>query len=189
MKRKATKKAGKSGSRKVVKSKAVKSKAVKKVVKKAAKKVAPVPAGYHTVTPHLVCRDAAAAITFYARAFGAKERGRMTGPDGKVAHAEMRIGDSIIMLGEEMPEMGASAPPTVGGSPVNVFLYVKDVDTWFARAVAAGATGDMPPMDMFWGDRYCKLTDPFGHKWSIATHVEDVSIKEMSRRMAAEMGG
>lgn len=187
MKRKAVKaarKVVKPGSRKVGK-----SKVVKKVVRKAKKKVAPVPAGYHTVTPHLVCRGAADAMAFYTRAFGAKERLRMATPDGTVAHAEMRIGDSIIMLGEEMPEMGASAPPTVGGSPVNVFLYVKDVDTWFARAVAAGATGDMPPMNMFWGDRYCKLTDPFGHKWSIATHVEDVSGKEMGRRMAAEMGG
>jgi PhnB protein len=179
----------KAASRKVVKSQAVKSKTVKKVVKKAAKKVAPVPPGYHTVTPHLVCRGAADAMAFYARAFGAKERARMTAPDGTVAHAEMRIGDSIIMLGEEMPEMGASAPPTVGGSPVNVFLYVKDVDTWFARAVAAGATPDMPPMNMFWGDRYAKLTDPFGHRWSMATHIEDVSVKEMGRRMAAEMGG
>jgi PhnB protein len=159
-----------------------------KVIKARKKKVMPVPKGYHTVTPHLVCRGTGKALAFYAKAFGAKERGRMASPDGTVVHAEMRIGDSIVMLGEEMPEMGASAPQTVGGSPVTVFLYVKDVDTSFAKAVAAGATADMPPTDMFWGDRYAKLTDPFGHKWSMATHIEDMSIKEMTRRMAKEMG-
>jgi uncharacterized glyoxalase superfamily protein PhnB len=148
---------------------------------------APVPAGYHTVTPHLVCRGAADAMAFYARAFGAKERMRMSGPDGSVAHAEMKIGDSIIMLGDEMPQMGASAPPTIGGSPVNIFLYVKNVDKLFEQAVAAGATADMPPADMFWGDRYCKVTDPFGHHWSMATHIEDLSQKEMAKRGAAAM--
>lgn len=162
---------------------------VKKAARKAArKKVLAVPAGYHTVTPHLVCKDTARAIAFYAKAFGAKERARMTSPDGVVMHAEMRIGDSIIMLGEEMPNAGIKAPSTLGGSPVSIFVYVNNVDKFFARAVAAGATGTMPPMDMFWGDRYGKVTDPFGHRWSMATHIEDVSMKEMGRRMAQEMG-
>jgi uncharacterized glyoxalase superfamily protein PhnB len=150
-------------------------------------KPSPVPAGYHTVTPHLVCRGTADAMAFYAKAFGAKERLRMSGPDGMVAHAEMKIGDSIIMLGDEMPQMGASAPPTIGGSPVNIFLYVKNVDAVFEQAVGAGAIVDMPPSNMFWGDRYCKVTDPFGHKWSMATHIEDVSPKEMAKRGAAAM--
>lgn len=176
---KRTKKVGKSVSKKGAKPRSVKAK----------RKVAPVPTGFRTVTPHLVCRGVAAALAFYAKAFGAKAKFGMAAPDGTVVHAEMRIGDSMIMLGEEMPEMGARAPVTIGGSPVNVFLYVKDVDAWFARAIAAGAAADMPPTNMFWGDRYAKLTDPFGHKWSMATHVEDVSPKEMGRRMAAEMGG
>jgi PhnB protein len=151
------------------------------------KKVSPVPAGYHTVTPHLVCRASADAIAFYKKAFGATELMRMAGPDGRVSHAEIRIGDSRVMLGDEMPEMGASAPETVGGSPVHIFLYVPDVDRLFKQATAAGATAEMPPMDMFWGDRYAKLRDPFGHKWSMATHIEDMSPKEMARRGAEAM--
>ena len=150
--------------------------------KAAPKKVSPVPAGYHTVTPVLVCRNAAGAIDFYKKAFSAKEISRMPMPDGTVAHAELQIGDSRIMLGDEMPAMGARAPQTVGGSPVHIFLYVPNVDQMFQRAIAAGATPDMPPMDQFWGDRYGKLTDPFGHKWNLATHIEDVSEKEMIRR-------
>ncbi|HUF46465.1 MAG TPA: VOC family protein [Vicinamibacterales bacterium] len=146
------------------------------------KKVAAVPKGYHTVTPHLVCRNAAGAIDFYKKAFGARVLARMQMPDGKVAHAELQIGDSRIMLGDEMPEMGASAPQTVGGTPVHLFLYVKNVDKLFARAVSAGARADMPPMNMFWGDRYGKVSDPFGHKWSMGTHIEDVSPREMARR-------
>jgi len=153
-----------------------------KKAKKAPKKVSPVPAGYHTVTPVLVCRNAAGAIDFYKKAFSAKEISRMPMPDGTVAHAELQIGDSRIMLGDEMPAMGASAPQTVGGSPVHIFLYVPNVDQMFQRAIAAGATPEMPPMDQFWGDRYGKLTDPFGHKWNLATHIEDVSEKEMIRR-------
>ena len=153
----------------------------------AKKKVLPVPAGYHTVTPVLICRNASGAIDFYKKAFGAKERMKMLGPDGTVAHAELRIGDSIVMLGDEMPQMGASAPETVGGSPVHIFLYVPNVDKLFAQAVAAGGTVEMPPMDMFWGDRYSKLSDPFGHKWSLATHIEDLSPKEMARRGAEAM--
>jgi uncharacterized glyoxalase superfamily protein PhnB len=161
--------------------------AQKKTSRAKAKKVAPVPRGYHTVTPNLVCRGAADAMAFYRKAFGAREIMRMPMPDGSVAHAEMQIGDSRIMLGDEMPQMGASAPQTVGGSPVHIFLYLKDVDKVFAQATAAGATVDMPPTDMFWGDRYAKLTDPFGHKWSMATHIEDVSPKEMARRSAEAM--
>lgn len=147
--------------------------------------VKPVPDGYHTVTPHLAIRGAAAAIEFYATAFGAEELFRMPGPGGLVMHAEVRIGDSIVMLGEESPEMGATAPPTIGGSAVGLLLYVGDVDAACKRATNAGCTLEMPPTDMFWGDRYCKLRDPFGHKWSIATHKEDVSPEEMARRLAA----
>jgi PhnB protein len=147
--------------------------------------VKPVPDGYHTVTPHLAVRDAAKAIEFYAKAFGAEELFRMPGPGGVVMHAEVKIGDSIVMLGEENPQMGASSPQTIGGSPVSLLLYVKDVDASFARADKAGCTVDLPPTDMFWGDRYGKLQDPFGHHWALATHKEDVSPEEMARRMAS----
>jgi PhnB protein len=147
--------------------------------------VKPIPDGYHSVTPHLAVRDAAAALAFYAKAFGAEELYRMPGPDGKVAHAEMRIGDSSVMLGEECPERGATAPPTIGGSAVGLHLYVRDVDASFTRATNAGCTIEMPPTDMFWGDRYAKLVDPYGHKWGLATHKEDVAPDEMARRMAA----
>ncbi len=147
--------------------------------------IKPVPDGYHSVTPHLAIRGAAAAIEFYAKAFGAEELFRMPGPGGIVMHAEVRLGDSIVMLGEESPEMGATAPPTIGGSAVGLLLYVGDVDAACNRATSAGCTLEMPPTDMFWGDRYCKLRDPFGHKWSIATHKEDVSPEEMARRLAA----
>ena len=152
---------------------------------KKVKKVAPVPAGYHSITPHLVCRGAAKAIDFYKKAFGAKEQLRMSAPDGSIAHAEIAIGDSMVMLGDEAPQMGASAPETVGGTPVHIFIYTPNVDKLYAQAIAAGATGNQPPTDMFWGDRYAKLSDPFGHKWSMATHIEDVSPKEMDKRMAA----
>jgi PhnB protein len=145
--------------------------------------VAAVPKGYRTVTPHLVCRGTADAIQFYVRAFGAKEKLRMAAPDGSIAHAELQLGDSMVMLGEESPQQGALSPQAIGGTPVNVFLYVADVDRSFARAVEAGATALMPPTNMFWGDRYAQLSDPFGHKWSMATHIEDVSPKEMGRRM------
>lgn len=149
---------------------------------KAKKKAAPVPPGFRTVTPHLVVRNAKGAIAFYKSAFGAKEKLVMPAPDGSVAHAELRIGDSLVMLADEMPAMGASAPETVGGSPVHIFLYVPNVDKVFAQAVKAGATVAMPLTDMFWGDRYGKLNDPFGHKWALATHVEDVSPREMAKR-------
>jgi len=174
-----------------VKKKAAKKAARAKTTRKAtpskarkSKKVLAIPKGYRTITAHLVCRNAAGAMQFYTKAFGAKTRMSMPTPDGKVAHAEMQLGDSLLMLGDEMPAMGATAPETIGGSAVHMFLYVKDVDSSFARAVAAGAKADMPPMNMFWGDRYAKLTDPFGHKWSMATHVEDMSPKEMARRGA-----
>ncbi len=149
-------------------------------------RVAAVPPGYTTVTPHLVCRGAAGAIAFYTRAFNARPRVRMDDPQGRVVHGEFRIGSSIVMIGEETPERGASAPPSIGGTPVTLFLYVPNVDKAFAQATAAGATAEMPPTDMFWGDRYCKVVDPYGHKWSMATHIEDVSPREMGRRAAAE---
>lgn len=152
-----------------------------------AKKVSPVPKGFRTVTPYLVFRGAAEAIAFYKKAFGAREISRMPMPDGRLAHGEIQIGDSRVMVGDEMPGMGSSAPQTVGGTPVHVFLYVKDVDRVFAAATAAGASVEMPPADMFWGDRYCKIADPFGHKWNIATHIEDVTPKEMMRRGAEAM--
>jgi uncharacterized glyoxalase superfamily protein PhnB len=147
--------------------------------------VKPVPDGYHTVTPYLVVRDAAAAIAFYAKAFGAEELFRMPGPGGVVMHAELKLGDSIVMLGEESLQMGTSAPQTIGGSPVSLMVYLNDVDASFARAAQAGCTVEMPPTDMFWGDRYGKLQDPFGHHWSLATHQEDVSPEDMAKRMAA----
>ena len=147
-----------------------------------------IPDGYHTVTPYLAVRGAAKALDFYAKAFGAEERFRMPGPNGKVMHAEMKLGDSMIMLGDEAPERGAPAPPTLGGTPVGLLLYVHDVDARFERATRAGCTTQMPPTDMFWGDRMCKLSDPFGHSWSIATHREDVSPEEMGRRAAAMQG-
>jgi PhnB protein len=146
-----------------------------------------VPKGFRTVTPYLVCQGAAEAVAFYKKAFAAKVRVSMPGPDGKVVHAELQIGDSMVMLGEESPAMGALAPPTVGGTPVHVFLYVPDVDRWFARAVSAGAAANRPPTNMFWGDRYAGVSDPFGHKWLLATHVEDVSPREMARRSAEAM--
>lgn len=151
--------------------------------KKAAKrsKVNPIPKDYHSVTPGLALRDTAAAIEFYKRAFGAKEKGRMPGPDGKIMHAELQIGDSKIMVGEEMPQMGHPSPQTLGGSPVNLYVYVKNVDNAFEQAVNAGATVVMPVADMFWGDRYGAVKDPYGHGWGLATHKRDLSPKEMMK--------
>ncbi|HSE91747.1 MAG TPA: VOC family protein [Methylomirabilota bacterium] len=147
-----------------------------------------VPEGYHTVTPYLTIRGAADAIEFYKRAFGAQETERMPGPDGKgIMHAEIRIGDSVVMLADEMPSMGCRAPQTLGGTTSYLFLYVTDVDAAFKRAVDAGAKATMPPTDMFWGDRFGKLTDPFGHEWGLATHKEDVPPEEMKRRAAEAM--
>jgi PhnB protein len=150
-----------------------------------ASKVKPIPEGYHAVTPYLCIREAEKALDFYARAFGAKEKVRMPGPDGKVMHAEILIGDSMVMLGEENPQQNAKSPLAFGGTPVSIMLYVPDVDAVFKKATTAGAKADAPPADMFWGDRYGKLTDPFGHSWGIATHVEDVTPEEMKKRMAA----
>jgi PhnB protein len=147
-------------------------------------KVNPIPPGSHTVTPSLIVKDGMKAIEFYKTAFGATELGTSLGPDGKsVMHAELQIGDSKIYLGDEMPDMGAVSPQTLGGSPVSLNLYVEDCDAVIAKAVAAGAKVTMPAGDMFWGDRYGKFTDPFGHNWGVATHIEDVSKEEMDRRM------
>jgi PhnB protein len=144
-----------------------------------------IPDGYHNVTPYLIVNDAAAAIEFYKKAFGATELMRMPKPNGKIGHAEIRIGDSPIMLADEAPEMDARSPRTFGGSPVSIFLYVDDVDTTFARAVDGGAKVQRPLADQFYGDRTGGVEDPFGHVWYIATHVEDVSPEEMKKRAAA----
>jgi len=151
------------------------------------REVKPIPDGFHTVTPYLTVNDAARAIDFYKRAFGAQEIQRMQGPQGKVGHAELKIGDSIVMLTDEMPGNACRSPQTLGGSTVNIFLYVKDVDSAFKQAVNAGAKPETPPADMFWGDRYGKLTDPFGHSWSLATHKEDVAPEELQKRTQAAM--
>jgi PhnB protein len=149
--------------------------------------VKPIPDGYHSLTPYLTVNDAARAIDFYKRAFGAQEVARMDGPGGKIMHAELKFGDSMLMLSDEMPGAGGRSPKSLGGTPVNIFLYVKDVDSTFQQAVAAGAKGEMPVADMFWGDRYGKVTDPFGHSWSLATHKEDVAPEEMRKRAQAAM--
>jgi PhnB protein len=143
--------------------------------------VSPIPEGFHTITPTLICDGAAAAIDFYVRAFGAVELDRAAGPDGKIMHAMIQIGDSRIMLGDEFPEMGCRAPRTIGGTPVSLHLYVEDADAFYERAIAAGATATMPICDAFWGDRYGRLLDPFGHDWAIATHVRDVSEEEIAK--------
>ncbi len=141
---------------------------------------AKIPEGFHTVTPALTVSDGAKAIDFYKRAFGATEIFRMNAPGGKIGHAELKIGDSIVMLGDEFP-MGARSPQSAGGTTVTLHLYVQDVDAAFKQAIGAGGKADMPPTDMFWGDRYGKLTDPFGHSWGLSTHVKDVSPEEMKK--------
>lgn len=146
-------------------------------------KVKAVPEGMHSVTPHLICAGAAKAIEFYKNAFGAVEGGRLPGPDGRIMHAQLRIGDSAVMLVDEMPEWGALGPKALKGSSVTIHLYVENADATFERAVKAGAKVVMPIADQFWGDRYGKLEDPFGHHWSIATHVRDVSPGEMQEAM------
>jgi len=143
----------------------------------------PVPDGYHTVTPYLTVRGAAKAIDFYKRAFGAQERGVLPMPGGKIGHAELMIGNSIVMLADEFPEMGNHSPEGLNGSPVGLALYVENVDEVFNRAVKAGATVKEPVSDKFWGDRVGSVTDPFGHKWTILTHKEEVSMDEMKKRM------
>jgi PhnB protein len=151
-------------------------------------KVKAIPDGMHSVTPHLVCAGAAEAIEFYKKAFKAVEIARMPGKDGKLMHAMIRIGDSAVMLMDEMPEWKAFGPKALKGSPVTIHLAVEDVDAVAAQAVTAGAKITMPIADMFWGDRYGVLEDPFGHLWSVGTHMRDVSPQEMQEAMA-KMGG
>jgi PhnB protein len=146
--------------------------------------VKPIPDGYHTATPYLYIRGAAAALDFYKQAFGAVEMFRMPGPGGKIMHAEIRIGNSMIMLADEHPEMGARSPQTLGGVSSSIMLYVEDVDARVAQAVQAGAEVQRPVKDQFYGDRSGTLEDPYGHVWTIGTHKEDVSSEEMQRRAA-----
>ena len=143
----------------------------------------PTPEGMHSVTPHLVCAGAAQAIDFYKQAFGATELARLPGPQGKIMHAAVRIGDSTVMLADEMPEYGSLGPKSLKGSPVTIHLYVPDADAFVARAAKAGAKVTMPVAEQFWGDRYGRIEDPFGHHWSVATHVRDVSGEEMKQAM------
>jgi PhnB protein len=147
-----------------------------------ANKVHHIPTGYHAVIPYLSVRGAAQAIEFYKKAFGAEEVMRMPMPDGKVAHAELKIGDGHVMLADEFPQMDFRSPQAVGGSPVMIMIYVPNVDEMVQKAVANGATITKPVQDQFYGDRSGSLVDPFGHRWTIATHVEDVSPEEMERR-------
>ena len=149
--------------------------------------VKPIPDGFNSLTPHVVCKDAARAIDFYGRAFGAEEVFRLTAPDGTLIHASLRIGNSMLMLADECPPMGAFSPKKLGGSPVTIHLSVADVDASYARAVAAGATAQMPVTEMFWGARYGVLQDPFGHSWSIATQVRNLSHDEIQAGLAAAM--
>ena len=149
-----------------------------------------IPQQYHTITPGLVIKGAAKAIEFYKKAFGAEEVLRMSTPDGAgVMHAELKVGDSILFVGDEMPEMGARSPQAIGGTPVTLHLYVLDVDAQFKRAVDAGAQVTMPPTDMFWGDRYAKVQDPFGHSWGMATPKEELTSAQIKERMMREFGG
>lgn len=153
--------------------------------------VKPIPSGYHTLTPYLIVKDAARAIEFYRQAFGAEETMRLPGPGGKIGHAEIRIGDSHIMMADEFPDMGALSPQSLGGTPVFLLLYVPDVDARFERAVAAGAKSIRPVKDQFYGDRSGMVADPFGHLWALATHIEDIPPDELRRRsdaMAKQQG-
>ncbi|HMT79921.1 MAG TPA: VOC family protein [Azonexus sp.] len=149
----------------------------------------PIPPGFSSITPHLVCRGAADAIAFYTQAFGAIELARLPGPDGRLAHAMIRIGDAPVMLVDEYAEQGMLSPLALTGSPVTLHLYVTDVDAAVRRAVAAGARITMPVADMFWGDRYGRLEDPFGHQWSVATHVRDLSSGEIAAGMQTGCAG
>lgn len=154
--------------------------------------VKPIPEGYPRVTPYLMVKGAADAIDYYTRVLGAQERMRLAAPDGSIGHAELALGDSVIMLADEFPDMGALSPETVGGTPVMIHVYVEDVDAVFAEAIAAGATVLQEVEDKFYGDRSGSFEDPFGHRWSVATNVEDVSPEEMEQRAAkamSEMGG
>lgn len=146
-----------------------------------------IPDGMHTLTPHIVCEGASDAIAFYRKAFNAEELTRLPAPGGKVMHAAIRIGDSVVMLMDDFPEWGSLGPKALKGSPVTLHLYVQDADAAIKQAVAAGAQVTMPAADMFWGDRYGQVVDPFGHRWSIATHKEDLTPEEIQRNMA-QMG-
>lgn len=145
----------------------------------------PVPAGYHTVTPYMAVKNGVKALEFYKKAFGATEITKLVMPDGRLGHAELRLGDSMIMLSDEFPEYGGKSPQTLGGSPVNIHLYVDDVDAFFKKAIAAGAKEAKPIKDQFYGDRSGQLEDPFGHLWWVATHKEDVPPDELQRRVEA----
>lgn len=144
--------------------------------------VKPIPDGFRTITPHLICRDAKKAIEFYKKAFGAESLRTLSMPDGKIMHAEIKVGDSILMLGEEAPDWKVLSPLSLGTSPVVIHLFTNDVDAVYQKAVSAGCTATMPVMDQFWGDRYGQVVDPFGHRWSIATHKEDLSDEEIAKR-------
>jgi PhnB protein len=147
----------------------------------------PIPEGYNTVSPYLAVDDAAAAIEFYKRALGAEETMRMDWGNGRIGHAELKIGDSHVMLSDPFPQSSTTSPKELGGTTGSIFMYVEDVDAVFKQAVDAGATATMEPENMFWGDRFGSITDPFGHVWSIATHVEDVPPEEMEERSKAAM--
>jgi PhnB protein len=147
----------------------------------------PIPEGYHSVTPYLAVDDAAQAIEYYKKAFGAKERMRMHAPDGKIGHAELEIGDALVMLSDPFPHASTRPPKELGGTSASVFMYVEDVDDVVKQAVNEGATLTMEVADQFWGDRFGTVTDPFGHVWSIATHVEDVPPEEMAERAKEAM--
>ena len=148
-----------------------------------------IPEGYHSVTPYLVMQDAKLAIEFYKAVFEATEKERMEMPDGKIGHAELLMGDSVLMLADEAPSVGALAPVTVGGTPVSIALYVRDVDAVIQRALDANAILERPIENQFYGDRSGSIRDPFGHKWTVATHIEDVSPEEMKKRAAQLFGG
>ena len=147
----------------------------------------PIPDGFEGATPYLCCRDASRAIEFYQRAFGAAEVMRLAEPNGRIGHAEIKIGKAVIMLSDEYPDFGANSPQSLGGSPVTIHLYVEDVDALVAQAAGAGATVQRPPTDQFYGDRSASLTDPFGHRWMLATHREDVTSDELQKRYQAMM--
>ena len=151
--------------------------------------VKPIPEGFHSITPHLVVKGAAEAIEFYKNAFGAVEMVRLPGPDGNsIMHASLKIGDSVVMLVDEFPDMGCLSPDTINGTPVTIHLYVEDVDTVFNRAIEEGAKETMPLENTFWGDRYGKLEDPFGHSWSLATHIEDLTPEQIMENAAKVFG-
>ena len=140
-----------------------------------------IPDGFHTLTPHLICKDAAKAMDWYKKAFGAVEKTRHAGPDGKLMHGSFVVGNSMVMIADEFPDFKCLGPQSIGGTPVTLHLYVEDVDSVYKRAITAGAKETMPVQDQFWGDRYGQLVDPFGHSWSVATHKKDMSDAELAK--------